>query len=86
MTESQFREKIDDKIRIYGGIPFDENLLNNINLCRQFADRIYWENVPWTWIIPKTDAAEKVIKEFRPKGFNREKEVSNFIFEINGIK
>lgn len=66
MDNSKFREEIGEFITIDGKIPFSA-IPKSLNLIREFNDKIYWEGVPWEYLIPMNLEERKIIKEFRPK-------------------
>lgn len=67
MTESEYRENIIHILEHNEKIPLDIFLASSINLCREFKDRILWEDVDWRYFLPQTKEDMKVLKEFRPK-------------------
>lgn len=64
--KTKFREEIGEFITIDNKIPFSA-IPKSLNLIREFKDRIYWEGVPWEYLIPSDSEEIKIIREFRPK-------------------
>lgn len=62
----KFREEIGEIITICDKIPFSA-IPKSLDLIREFKDRIYWEGVPWEYLLPINLEERKIIKEFRPK-------------------
>lgn len=65
-TILKFREEIGEFITIYGKIPFSA-IPKSLDLIREFKDRIYWEGVPWDYLLPSDSEEIKIIREFKPK-------------------
>ena len=66
MDNSKFREEIGEFITIDNKILFS-TIPKSLDLIREFKDRIYWEGVPWDYLLPSDSEEIKIVREFRPK-------------------